>query len=333
MDEKEIQRLKELEDKHKKDPESLNDEEKSDLEHLQDKKELQEGIKAGMTQFLKDSGLLKTLSKTPVEQKEDELTKNSGYVMHKLASLLANKDFPEAKAFIKAADPMTGDSQGDGGYLVPDITRAEILEKTPTFGQMRNICTVMPMDGNKIIMPKEGSIPTFNWLSGSGENKEIASSKGSFDTIELDPRKGAAIVVMARELLNDAKPAIGEYIIRKIAQAKGTAEDSQFVNGTGTPFTGIMHPGNTFGKEVLIQGSAVEDLKYGHLIDAQYGIDQNYLAGARWLLHRTWMGAIRKIKDDNGNSIFTPGNGTEPSTIMDYPFTLVENAPTTAFSS
>jgi HK97 family phage major capsid protein len=185
--------------------------------------------------------------------------------------------------------------------------------------------TIFPMAGNELLIPKENALPSWNWVN---ENASITSSKPTVQTITLTPKKGAAIVVISNELLKDANINIAGYVMGKIAQAKGTSEDAQFFAGTGSPFTGVYDPSNTFGSVELTSTTSAGSLVYQDLLNTIAGIDQNFLTGAAWYFHRTILPVVAGLADDNNRPLLEPAFGDLPMRLLGFPVRLIENAPT-----
>ncbi len=321
MNEKELKQYEEL----KRIPaERLTDSEKVEFEKLEDKHDMQEGIKSAMETYFKDSPLLKTQGNIDISTKrEEELLSNPAYALSKRLVGMHRRD----ENMIKTADPvLVADNDDAGGYLVPQMTENKIYELIPTYGQARQHMSVMPVGGGILKLPKEGTLPTWAWeTSGTGENVSIASSKPTFGANTITPAKGKCIVVLSTEMLNDPSVNVGAYVISKIAQARGTGEDSQFFAGTGSPFTGVFASTNTFGGETNL--TATNAFTYAKLVDASLAIDQNYLANAKWYGSRTVTAAIRKLVDDQNRPIWEAPFGGNPAQMLGFPYVIVENAP------
>lgn len=322
MNEKELKRLEELE---AKDKEKLTDDEVTEIISLREKKSVNDQIKAGIQSFVREAGLAK-LQKDVAAISQDDNYRHPGYVLHKLLIAAKNNDRAGINdLFTKVADPMTEGTPADGGYLVPAVTRATIAELIPTYGQARQYMQQVPMGkAISVTIPKELTNPTIAWLD---EGAIKTPSKPTLGNIVLTAKKAAGIVVLSDELLDDAIVSIGDYIIRKFAQAFGVGEDQQFFNGTGSPMTGVFSSGNTFGNTVTLSGQ-IGTLGYQNLLDAVYGIDQNYLAGAAWYFSPSVLSFIRGITDGAGRFIFTPtlAEGT-PGQLLGYPVRVIQNAP------
>jgi HK97 family phage major capsid protein len=288
------------------------------------KNELQEAIADGMKAMVKELKLDEVKS-VPGVGNPDEAERDPAYMLHSLlCAVKKGKDSEIENVYRKAADPMTEGTGSDGGYLVPAVTQAAILELMPTFGQGRQFMSKIPMGKASVLnIPKESNLPSVNWVN---ENQAISSSKPTLGQLTLTAKKAAGIVVLSNELLEDANVDIGRYILHKFAQKFGTAEDLQFFKGTGSPFRGVFDSTLTFGNTVTLSGQ-IDSITYEDLIDCVYGIDANYLNGAAWYMHRTVFANARKIKDTSGTPVFVPALGDAPAALLGFPVRLIENAP------
>ena len=323
MNEKET---KDYEDLKKIPYDRLTETEKADFDRLHEKKEMQEQIKSGMETFFRDAPFLKAQKQIDISQKkEDELLNNPAYAMSKRLVGMKRGD----REMIKAADPILVSANDDaGGYLVPAVTQARIMELLPTYGQARRYMTVLPMTGNVTYIPKEGTLPTWTW--GVGENASITSSKPTFGVSTLTPNKGGAIVVISNEMLRDANINVGAYVIKKIAQAKGTGEDTQCFAGTGSPFTGVFATANTFGGETNL--ASTNTLTYQKVLDMLFAVDQNYLIGGSIFGSRTVTSALTGLVDNQNRPIFMPAQGGLGASLLGFPYVIVESAPASSVS-
>ncbi len=354
MDKKDIRRYNELNDKT-----THTEAEKAEFELLEAKfkaNEEAETIAKGVKDVLSEIGLTKekvdsiTVSKGKEEVGKDNvmdlLSKNGEYRMSMLVVTEAAKlrggdnEFKKRYGmlpvemtqklaeFEKAAQPQTEGTAADGGILVPTITQARILELVPTYGQARQHMQSFPMSGNVQKIPKELTNPTAYWVD---EASQITDSKLTLEDLTLTPKKLAAIVTASNEVLMDARPDLGAYIVKKIAQAFGIAEDTQMFKGTGTPFTGVYNTANTFGGNTLTTPTTdPASLTYGNILAMTAAVDQNFVTGAAYYAHRSIMPYIWGLMDDQNRPIFSPAWGSNPATIFGYPVYWIENAPTYA---
>lgn len=226
--------------------------------------------------------------------------------------------------FVKTLDPQDETTAADGGYLVPDVTRPEILRLMEEFGVARTDFRVLPMGKSKVItIPRKLTGAT---VTRTSENTAITDTKVTLDYVTLTASKVAAIVAMSSELDEDSIVDMGQYVNELLGESFAEEEDGQFYAGTGSPHTGLFSSTHTFGNSVSVADA--ENISYDDLVDCVYGIKSNYLNGAVWRMHRTVYAEICKIKDNDGNPIVV--NPAEPTkaSMFGYPIRLIESAPT-----
>ena len=259
---------------------------------------------------------------------KDQLSQTKKERFGNLLKALSNKDFVKAsvenEAIIKASDPNNMTTDSEGGYLVPDVVAAEIMQLIPTYGQARQYCNVgtFPRSIDNWTIPKESTGFTIYY---PGEEGSITSSKLTLTYITLTAKKAAAIGILTNELRDFASVDFVNYMNQMAARAFAIDEDTK-VFGTGnTTFTGLFYTSNTYGKRVQINSGA--EVTYEDVMAAIYGVDPAYLAGASWFMHRTFMEQVRGVKDGNERPLFYDANAGNPPTLAGFPVRLIENAP------
>lgn len=263
------------------------------------------------------------------EDQQKQLDREQRDRLVQLFRFAAKKDWGKARdieAQIKSNDSMNETTDADGGYLVPEVTKAQILRLIPTFGQARNEMSVIPMGKtDTLTIPKKLTGVSVNWVN---EASTITSSHPTLSYIQLVAKKLAGLTSVSNELLADANVDVMNYILSLFAESIGSEEDAQFFAGSGSPMTGIFAGANTFGNEEFIADAV--SFSYEKLLDAVYGIDQNYIKGAKWYTHRTNVASLRNIVDGNSNPVFVDANAGGLPTLMGYPVKMIENCPTSA---
>lgn len=303
-------------------------------------KEVQEIATNAVASYIKDAGLDKIDQKHVIipgtdagisEKEQLALTQKERF--GRLAKALVRKDYVTVNAVaneIKSADPNNMTTNGDGGYLVPDVTAAEILRLISTYGQARSLVNVgnFPKSIDNLTIPKESTGMTVYY---PGEQGSITSSKPALTYLTLACKKAAALAVMTNELAEFASVDFANYIQYLAAKAFATDEDSK-VFGTGASvFTGLFYASNSFGKTSEV--SAYNAITYEDIMELIYGLDPAKLVGANWLMHRTVMEQLRLIKDQQDRPLFVDANAGGLPTFVGYPVRLAENAPSASSQS
>jgi len=230
---------------------------------------------------------------------------------------------------LKALDPQDEATAADGGYLVPDVTRPEILRLMEEFGAGRSDFRILPM--GKSAVQKVPRKLTGATVTRTAENTAIADTKVTLDYITLTASKVAAIVAISSELDEDSIVDLGSYVNELLAESFAEEEDGQYYAGTGSPFTGLFNTSTTYGKEIEVVGAS--SITYNDLVDCVFGIKTNYLSGAVWRMHRTVYAEVCKIKDSNGNPIVVAPADPVKASMFGYPIKLVEKAPASSITT
>jgi HK97 family phage major capsid protein len=184
------------------------------------------------------------------------------------------------------------------------------------------------------------TIPTLTAYSTAtikGAGSAISDSEPTFSNIQLNAFKYSFLVPVANELLTDAGFDISSLIAEQAGNAIGFGINAGLTNGTGTVEpTGIF----TTGASAVTGGTGVGGAPtYENLVDLLYALDgqARLLPGVGWLMSKSGLAAVRKVKDGDGRFIWTAGslmNG-QPDTLLGYPVyenPAVASVATAAFS-
>lgn len=338
MNEKQIERYRLLSKKL-----DLTPEEETELAELKALKEAEEEAERYAKAFgkaLETSGLTEAMKNIKdirdkansehigKDAKEVLLHENADYRFSALLCAVKKGDEAMVKkieAIEKAADPMNEGTAGDGGYLVPTITEQTIKELIPTVGQAYKYCQVMPLStGNAINLPKESTLPTAYWVA---ENAAITEGQPEIGVDTLTPKKVTCLATVTNELLLDAKPAIGAYVTKKMAQVIGTAIDTKVFQDSNTTFAGVFYFSNTFGNVERTSGTNFNTLAYQDIVNCFTGVDMNYVSNGAWHMSRSVYALVLGLLDSNNRPLIQPTFENPIGTIFGYPIRIVEKAP------
>lgn len=259
--------------------------------------------------------------------KKGDLGTKAGEQTREFIRALKSGDTEKLKSFhAKTEDYLNVANDDDGGYLVPDELRAEVLRIAETeYGVARREFFYLPFSGpgNSRKIPTLGSSVSVSWTDEAGVKGKTTPT---FGLVTQTLKKLTAIVPFTEEILEDSAINLTQLMAQLFAEAVAKEEDEQFFNGTGSPWTGIINNGSV-NSVALGTGEGFSSITADKLLDMQDATPAGALAGAKYYLHRHALSVIRKLKDDNGAYIYQrPADGA-PGTIWGYPYELVEAMP------
>lgn len=235
---------------------------------------------------------------------------------------LLTGDHTKAAQFNEDAD------NARGGYLVPPQLMAEVLRIIPTgYGVARSDMTYLPFSGpgNERKIPTLASGITATW---TGEGVAKTGTNPTFGLVTQTLKKLACIIPFTEEILEDSAINLTQLVATLFAEAVAKEEDIQFFMGTGSPWTGILMNGDV--NSVPFSGSFETTALSDALLDMQYATPSGALAGAKYYMHRQFLGMVRKLKSTvTGAYIFQDAVGNAPASLLGYPVQLCEAFPTT----
>ena len=142
-------------------------------------------------------------------------------------------------------------------------------------------------------IPEGGQIPLYDGLK-------------DFSRKAVDCFKLAVFIKSDMTFVRDAGFDFEDYLIHRLAQNFGGAEDNAFINGTGVNLpTGILAENG--GAEVGVTTAA---LTYEDVVKLFLSVEPKRRRKAVWLMNDETALTLRTIVDANGNSIWNPYDNT-----------------------
>lgn len=150
----------------------------------------------------------------------------------------------------------------DGGFLIPETLRSELLSVALEQAIIRPRATVIPMDSLRVPIPTIDSTSNVSSVFGgivcywTEESGPLTESQASFGRVVLDAHKLIGYCVVPNELVADA-PAFAGFFNARFPQAIVYFEDIGFMTGTGVgePLGFINCPAAVIATAVAGQGA------------------------------------------------------------------------------
>jgi len=219
-----------------------------------------------------------------------------------------------------------------GGYLIPDELKAEVLRIAETqYGLCRREFLYMPFTGpgNERKVPTLASGFDAEWVD---EATAKASGNPTFGLVTQTLKKLAKIIPFTEEILEDSAINLTQLVAQLFAESVAKQEDLQFLNGTGSPWTGILNNGSV-GSVALAVSAGVSAITFEKLIDMQDECPSGVLPGAKYYMNRQIFSYLRKLRNDavsasdSAGAFLLPLTKTGIEDILGFPIELSDAMP------
>lgn len=160
--------------------------------------------------------------------------------MASFLSAIWNKGNPNAETREKLQKVMDYSEKipSDGGFLVPEEFRSELLLAGLGESIVRPRARVVPMSSATLRFPKIDETSRVSSVYGgvivyrTEEGAELVESAGAFSALKLEATKQTALAHVTNELIKDV-PAFDAFISQTFPSAMAFYEDLDFLSGTG----------------------------------------------------------------------------------------------------
>lgn len=215
-----------------------------------------------------------------------------------------------------------------GGYLAPVEYVREIIKGVTEISPARMLARVRTTAGKSIQIPKRtGQFAARR----TGETQKRTETAGlEYGLVEINAPEMYALVLITNQMLEDSAFNMEQEISGEAMEQFAVREGQEFVSGDGVlEMQGFL---NAAGVVSSNSGTATTiadaDGQANGLLSMKYSLKTAYARNANWLLNRTTLGSVRKLKDDNKNYIWMPGIAQgKPNTIDGDPYVEVPDMP------
>jgi HK97 family phage major capsid protein len=226
----------------------------------------------------------------------------------------------------------------DGGFLIPEVLRANLLETSLETAVVRPRAMVVPMDSLRVPFPTidetthAGSVKgglTGYWTE---EGAALVQSQARFGRVVLDAKKLTIYGEAPNELFMDAAVSFQAFIDEKLPEAMSWFEDTGFTSGTG-----VGEPLGFLNADAAVAvaaegGQAATTIKWENIVKMYARMLPASLGRAVWVANIDTFPqlATMALTLGTGGSAVWLNNGTAgaPMTILGRPVIFTEKVPT-----
>lgn len=325
-------------------------------------RQVKEQVQAGLTDLLKSGGLGGKPVPVPIDY---DPTRGPSLRYGKVANAKAvgaplNGKFSDVGEFFQAAWRENNKRQGanpeaasklqeivayqerigsEGGFLVPEEFRAELLRLSLESAIVRPRARVVPMSTSTLRFPAIDETSHATSIFGgitvyrTEEGAELTESSAAFGSIKLDTTKQTALAHVTNELVNDAAGGFAMYITEMFPEAIAYFEDVDFLagSGVGEPL-GALSTANTALIAVSKKASQVAaTIVWENVIGMYARCLPSSLARAVWLASPDTfveLATMAVTVGTGGSAVWiTDATGTPVLTLLGRPVIMTEKAP------
>jgi phage major capsid protein, HK97 family len=228
-------------------------------------------------------------------------------------------------------------SPADGGFLVPETLRAQLLQIALEEAVVRPLATVVPMESARVPMPMIDSTTNAGSVFGGmvtywgEEGAAFKDASPQFGRIDLDAKKLTGLSAVPNELLQDSITSFSALIESLWPKALAFSEDLAFMagSGVGEPL-GFRGPGNTAAVTVARANS--NKIQYPDIVNMYARMLPSSLGRAVWTCSQDALPQVLMMSltvGTGGNSVFVVNaSGPFPMTIFGRPLIITEKGGT-----
>ena len=229
---------------------------------------------------------------------------------------------PEDRVVLETrTGPMTSSTSDgpDGGYLIPPAEFIQEIDRNLVlFSPMRQIARVGSMSNPQIILPKRTGNLAASWENETDSEPQTNPVYGN-QTLTAYGLK--CYVDVTNQLLEDSAFDVGSELAFDFAQEFGRAEGAAFVGGSGS---GSKQPLGLINATVTTTTvAATSGPTSDEIIDFFHSLPSPYAANATWIMNRSTIGYIRKMKASDGLYLWQgplgPLTEANPGTLLGRP--------------
>jgi HK97 family phage major capsid protein len=226
----------------------------------------------------------------------------------------------------------------DGGFLVPENLRSQLLEVALEMAVVRSRATVVPMDSARVPFPTIDVTSNASSLFGgmiaywAEESAALTDANPTFGKVVLDANKLTGLSVVPNELLQDSIISFSALIERLWPMVLAFEEDDAFMTGSGVDRPlGFLGSGNAASIAVAAEsGQPADTIVYENIVNMYARMLPSSLNRGVWIISPDTIPQLFTMAlsvGTGGNSVFVVNAAQSgPTTLFGRPIVVTEKA-------
>jgi HK97 family phage major capsid protein len=196
---------------------------------------------------------------------------------------------------------LTVSNDNTAGYLAPPEYVREIIKGIVEYSPIRSIARVRTTTNRSVQVPKRTGEFAAQWVAEEGARAETTGYAVGLE--EIPAHELYALVDISEQELEDSVFNLESEMNSEFVEQFAKAEGNAFVSGNavGKP-QGLLTNANV--NNVAKGGAALDG---DSMISAAHNVKAEYGRNGTFVMNRSTVSAVRKLKDGGGQYIFQPG--------------------------
>ena len=239
---------------------------------------------------------------------------------------------PEQARAVEESRALQVDLDASGGFLVAaEDFRAQLIKKLDDMVFFRQFGTVISCSGQSVGFPVLDNDPGTSTLAWTGEILTGAEdSTMDFVKRALTPKPLGRRIKVSDTLLRVAELNVEQIVKDRLAYVFSIVEEFNFLQGDGTnePLGVLTADAAGIDTDRDTTAASTTAITSDELYNVVYALKPQYRQNARWIIGRTAMQNIMKLKTGEGDYIWKPGiSAGQPTLLCGYQVSESEYMP------
>ena len=211
-----------------------------------------------------------------------------------------------------------------GGYLAPIEYVREIIKAVTEVSPARQIVRMRQTANRAVQVPKRtGQFAAVRTVEQGTRSETTGMTWG---TVEINAPEMYALIDVNQQNLEDSAFNLEAEIREEAVLQFSKLEGAEFVTGTGI---GTLEGITSSAANVASTNSgAATVITADGMINLKHALKSDYARNSTWIMNRTTLGSIRKLKDGSGAYLWMPGIAqSAPNTIDGDPYVEFPDMP------
>jgi len=238
-----------------------------------------------------------------------------------------HKDEDVSKKIQALKNSLSSVKPSDGGFLIPEVLRAELLRVALEKAIVRGRARVIPMDSLTVPFPSVDSTSNVGSVFGgvvgfwTEEGATLTESQPRFGRIELRANKLTLYTEVPNELLADAQPSLEAFINEIFPEALAWYEDIAFFvgGGVGEPLGFLNAPARVQVTREA-SGNAIE---WSDIVAMYSRMLPQSLDRAVWVVSPDALPDLLQMETSTGSPVVWLGGANYPSMAASPPMQIL----------